>query len=185
VIDWIEARAVERGAGAAPGVGLAGHSRGGAISLLTVARDPRVRCVATIAAPARIMVWPEEYWGAWRRGESAAVYDFRTRSELRLGPEIYEDLTRNRERYDVPRAMGLMTAPLLVVQGNRDSHVSMEEAREIAGLAPAASTELRVVEGGSHGFLAGDTIRRTPPQLLDMVEAVTAWMRRWLLSRGG
>jgi dienelactone hydrolase len=174
VLDWVERD------GAAP-VGLAGHSRGGALALLTAARDPRVRCVCTLAAPSRIMVWPDPYWEAWRRGESAITYDFRTRSRLPLGPEIYRDLERNRERYEVPRATASIAVPLLVVQGDRDASVPAEEARAIAERAPAASTELRMIEGADHGFLAGDTIRRTPPQLLDMIEAVAAWMRRWLL----
>jgi peptidoglycan/xylan/chitin deacetylase (PgdA/CDA1 family) len=114
--------------------------------------------------------------GIWLKRNAAAV------EVMRAHPDLFEDGART------PTGgcrSGAIEVPLLVVQGNRDSHVTMEEAREIASLAPAASTELRVVEGGSHGFLAGDTIRRTPPQLLDMVEAVTAWMRRWLLSRGG
>jgi uncharacterized protein len=181
VIDWVRdrpggpARPPER-------VGLVGHSRGGAISILTAARDPRVACVAALATPARIMVWPDEYWEAWKRGESAAVYDFRTKARLLLGPDIYEDMTRDGGRYDVPLALDTIATPLLVVQGDRDRQVSMEEAKEIVSRAARTSADLRVIERAGHGFLAGDRLRRTPPQLLEMVEAVTAWMRRVLLA---
>lgn len=180
VVEWVERRVGRDG----PPVrlGLAGHSRGGAIAILHASRDPRVRCVATLAAPSAIMVWPDDHWGAWRRGDPARVYDFRTRRELLLGPEILEDIERNRERYDLARATRALEAPLLVVQGDRDQAVPPEEGRALAAHGLSASTEFRLIEGAGHSFQAGDEIRRTPAALLDMVEAVTAWMRRWLAS---
>jgi pimeloyl-ACP methyl ester carboxylesterase len=142
-----------------------------------------VRCLASLAAPSRIGVWPERYFEAWRRGEPVTVRDFRTRAQLSFGPELYEDLDRNRARYDVAAALERIECPLLVVQGDRDRSVPVEEAREIASHVPSTLCELHVIEGAGHGFEAGDTIRRTPPQLVHMVELVTAWMRRWLRGR--
>lgn len=193
VVDWAEARARrDRRGGAAGGpwrdaeppvrFGLAGHSRGGAMAILHAVGDPRVRCVATLAAPSRVGVWPEECWEAWRRGEPARVYDFRTRGNLPLGPDILADIEANRERYDLERAVAALEAPLLVVQGDRDRAVPPEEGRALAAYGLSASTELRIVAGAGHSFQAGDEVRRTPAALLDMVEAVTAWMRRWLAS---
>ncbi|HEX7078244.1 MAG TPA: hypothetical protein VF363_07480 [Candidatus Eisenbacteria bacterium] len=194
VVAWTESR-VLRGTGAAGDaserraargapirLGLAGHSRGGAIAILHAASDPRVRCVATLAAPSRIMVWPDDHWDAWKRGEPARVLDFRTRTKLPLGPDILEDIDRNRERYDLERATASLEAPLLVIQGDRDAAVPPDEGRALAAYGRSASTELRVIAGAGHSFQAGDRIRRTPAALLDMVEAVAAWMRRWLAS---
>ncbi|TMQ58555.1 MAG: alpha/beta fold hydrolase [Candidatus Eisenbacteria bacterium] len=167
----------------APGAaraGLIGHSRGGTLALLHAASNRRIGCVATLAAPFRIGVWKPEQTAAWERGEDAPIYDFRTRTHLRLGPDLWEDFTRNRDRYDAARAIESLGAPLLVVQGDRDAVVPPENAVEIASHASSVMTELLILEGAGHSFQAGDRIRRTPPQLLDMVEAVTAWMRRWL-----
>ena len=165
-------------------LGIAGHSRGGAIGILYAPEDPRVRCLASLAAPSRIGVWPDRYFETWRRGEPVTVGDFRTRTQLLFGPEIYQDLERNRPRYDVAAALERIVCPLLVVQGDRDRSVTVEEAREIASHVPSTLCELHVIEGAGHGFEAGDTIRRIPPQLTHMVELVTAWMRRWLRGRG-
>ena len=189
VAGWVAARQASGAPGAEgePGpvrLGIVGHSRGGAIAILHAAGDSRVRCLASLAAPARIGVWPERYFDAWRRGEPVMVRDFRTRSGLHLGPEIYVDLERNRARYDVAAALEAIACPLLVVQGDKDRSVSVDEAREIASHVPSTLCELHVIEGAGHGFEAGDTIRRTPPQLTHMVELVTAWMRRWLRGRG-
>ena len=176
VARWIAARA-----GADPEaarLGLIGHSRGGAMALLYAARHPVVRTLAVLAAPSRIGVWPDSAFEAWREGRPAIIRDFRTRAELVLGPEILEDLRRNEPGYDLARAAASLTIPFLVVQGERDRSVSEEEGRTLASWGPPETTELAIIEGAGHSFQAGDKIRRTPPQLLEMIERVTAWVRR-------
>jgi pimeloyl-ACP methyl ester carboxylesterase len=159
-------------------LGLIGHSRGGAMAVLYAARHPTVRAVVAMAAPSRIGVWPDSAFEAWREGRPAIVRDFRTRAELPLGPEILEDLRRNQPSYDLARAAASLTIPFLVVQGDRDRSVPEEEGRTLASWGPPETTELSIIEGAGHSFQAGDKIRRTPPQLLEMIERVTAWVRR-------
>ena len=177
VADWMEARV---GAGGSARLGLAGHSRGGVIAVLHAARDRRVRAVATLGAPARIGVWPKATWEAWRRGDAAEVYDFRTKQALRLGPDLLHDWEANAARYDTAATLAALAAPVLVVHGTRDALVPLAEAEELAAFGRSTSTELRIIEGAGHSFQAGDKIRLTPPPLLDAVESVAAWMRRWL-----
>jgi pimeloyl-ACP methyl ester carboxylesterase len=136
--------------------------------------------VALLATPRAIGVWPEEYYRLWERGEDALFLDFRTGSPLRLGPQYLADIEALGERCDLTRAMAALRVPVLVVQGDRDRQVLMDEARALAVSGAANLTELRVVERAAHGFQAGDALRRTPPPLLDMSDAVTSWMRRWL-----
>ncbi len=177
VSDWMESRV---GLGGSARLGLAGHSRGGVIAVLQAARDRRIRAVATLGAPAHIGVWPEAHWEGWRKGEAAEVYEFRTKQTLRLGPELFHDWEANAPRYDTARALATLAAPLLVVHGSRDALVPTAEAQEFASFGRSTSVELRIIEGAGHSFQAGDKIRRTPPPLLDAVESVAAWMRRWL-----
>lgn len=181
VVDW----AVNRTRGPAEGppkAGLVGHSRGGTLCLLDAASDSRIGCVATLGAQSQVGIWKPEQIAAWERGEDVSVYDFRARSRLSIGPDLWDDFKRNQGRYDVPRAVESLETPLLIVHGDRDTVVALEHAQRIASHAAAAMTELRIIEGAGHTFQGGDRIRRTPPQLLDMLEVVTAWMRRWLLK---
>lgn len=189
VVEWTlkRARARDRrtasaGADAPLRAGLVGHSRGGTLCLIHAAADPRIGCVATLGAQSRLGIWNPEQIAAWERDEDVSIYDFRTRTHLSVGPDLWNDFKRNRDRYDVPTAVESLEVPLLIAHGDHDRVVAPEEARRIASHAAAAMTELRIIEGAGHTFQSGDRIRRTPPQLLDMVEAVTAWMRRWLPS---
>ncbi|HEU4940382.1 MAG TPA: alpha/beta fold hydrolase, partial [Candidatus Eisenbacteria bacterium] len=176
VARWLSRRITAGGRPAA--LGLIGHSRGGAMAILYAASHPEVRTVVALAAPSRIGVWPDAAFEAWREGRPHVVRDFRARAELPLGPEIYDDIARNGARYDLQRAAAMLTIPLLVVQGDRDRSVPVEEGRALASWGPPATTELAIIEGAGHSFQAGDKIRRTPPQLLEMIERVSAWVRR-------
>jgi uncharacterized protein len=161
-----------------PILGLMGHSRGGAMALLYAASHPEVRTVVSLAAPSRIGVWPEAAFEAWRDHRPHIVRDFRTRADLELGPEIYDDIVQNGAAYDLHRAAASLTIPYLVVQGDRDRSVPLEEGRRLASWGPRETTELAIIENAGHSFQAGDKIRRTPPQLLEMIERVSAWVRR-------
>lgn len=179
VVDWAAQRV---GGSNESRVGLIGHSRGGALSILHAASDPHIRCVVALASPSRIGVWPDHYFEAWKRDEPVQLHDYRTKTHLTLGPELYRDLEARRPRYDVLAAVERLRAPLLLVQGDRDRSVPLEEAHELREHAPRVSTEYREIAGVGHNFSAGDKIRRTPPELLDVVELVAAWMRRWLTA---
>ena len=159
-------------------LGLIGHSRGGAMALLYAASHPEVRTVVSLAAPSRIGVWPDAAFEAWRDSRPHIVRDFRTRAELPLGPEIYGDIQRNSVRYDLRPAAASLAIPYLVVQGDRDRSVPLEEGRTLASWGPRETTELVIIHNAGHSFQAGDKIRRTPPQLLEMIERVSAWVRR-------
>ena len=167
-----------------PRLGLVGHSRGGGIALLQAARDHRVACVVTLAAMSRLGIWEADRIARWERREDAPIYDFRTRGSLAMSPDLWDDFRRNVASYDLSRAIESLCSPLLVVHGDKDRVVPLEHAREIASHGSATMTELLVVKGAGHTFQAGDTIRRVPPQLLNMAEATVAWMRRWLPWNG-
>jgi pimeloyl-ACP methyl ester carboxylesterase len=161
-----------------PALGLMGHSRGGAMAVLYAASHPEVRTVVSLAAPSRIGVWPDAAFEAWRDHRPHIVRDFRTRADLELGPEIYDDIVKCSAAYDLHRAAASLTIPFLVVQGDRDRSVPLEEGRTLASWGPRETTELAIIENAGHSFQAGDKIRRTPPQLLEMIERVSAWVRR-------
>ena len=61
--------------------------------------------------------------------------------------------------------------------------VSPQHASTLASWGDPARTELKMIADAGHTFQSGDKIRRTPPQLLEMIEAGVAWMRRWMVDR--
>lgn len=101
--------------------------------------------------------------GPTRRPKDSEVYTWRTWWHTR-GPNATPAMTF--------RQIGMVGAPILLVQGNADAVVSLDEAQRLAGVARAAGNsdvEIAVIDGGDH-FFTGCEVHVT--------HAVTRWLGR-------
>jgi pimeloyl-ACP methyl ester carboxylesterase len=145
-------------------VGLFGSSMGGAVALLTAARDERVVAVATLAAVAHPEaldeLWPD-YVQQWReRGyvETEAG---------RIGQAFADDALEQ----NVIAAARVLRAPVLVVHGTEDTVVPSSDAVDIASAARKAQLEL--VDGADHRF-------SNPVHLRPAMDKVASFLARAL-----
>lgn len=159
VIEWLWGRGIRR-------VGLFGSSMGGAVALLTAARDERVVAVATMAAVAHPGALEERYpaqASGWReRG-------FIDSEAGRIGVGFLSDA----QQHDVPSAVGVLLAPILVVHGTKDEVVPTSDAHDIACAARRAS--LVELEGADHRFTRREDLE-------EALEHVSGFLRRELLG---
>ncbi|HSI06721.1 MAG: alpha/beta hydrolase [Myxococcota bacterium] len=135
-IDWLQKQGVTR-------VGLFGSSMGGAVALLTAARDERVVTVATIAAIGYPSAIAERYPDQARAFE---VQGFVDSPAGRIGRGFMDDAVQ----HDVVSAVAIVRAPILVMHGTEDSVVPQTDALDIASAAQNATLDL--VDGGDHQF---------------------------------
>lgn len=135
-IDWLFKRGAAR-------IGLFGSSMGGAVALLTAARDERVVAVATLAAVGYPSAIEERYphesqlWTELGYVETPAG---------RIGRSFYDDALQ----HDVVSAVSIVRAPLLVMHGTEDTIVPQTDALDIASAARNATLDL--IDGGDHQF---------------------------------
>jgi alpha/beta superfamily hydrolase len=134
-------------------IGLAGHSLGAAIALLTTLRDKPVSAICRIAGrttanrnqhfltPSQIQVL-----------EDAGEVEFISRGRtLTLSRNFFEDAAR----YNLETAIQSLTIPMLVVHGDRDDIIPVTEAR-LAKQTNPEKVKLAVVPGGDHMFSNAD-----------------------------
>lgn len=144
------------------GVWLVGSSLGGALGVVTAAADPRVRGLATLAAPAVLREWAREPARFLEHARSLGV--FRTPGF----PPTPAAWAREIAEVDTARAAAAIPPrPFLVLHGSEDGQVPVEEARRIADAA-GESAELRIVHA------AGHAIRHDPRA----VAALLGWLDR-------
>lgn len=130
---------------------LIGHSRGGGIALLKANEDQRVKAVATLAAIHDLdQRWGSEVLQKWKEEEVQYIYNSRTKQDMPLYYQLVEDLEKNHERLDIPKAVKEIQQPLLIVHGTADETLPVDMAREIKSWNQHA--ELMIVEGGQHTF---------------------------------
>lgn len=132
-------------------VALIGHSRGGGISILKSAEEPRITKLATWASVSDFLNRNKKRTiETWQRDGVVYTTNARTQQKMPLYYQFYEDLVNNAARYDIHRAAKSLQIPVLVVHGTADEAVPPEEAKQLRQLIP--HSQLLLVEGAGHTF---------------------------------
>lgn len=152
-------------------IGLAGHSLGAVVAVLTASRDRRFGAVCAIAG--RLFgLRPRHFLSPIQLEEldkSGRVH-FESRGRaLRLDRGFFSDA----DAYDLPGTVASLDLPMLVVHGDRDEVVPVEEAIKAHDVNPSG-VELVVVPGGDHMFSDVDGRRALSARIVD-----------WFLKQSG
>ena len=154
--------------GGAEWVGVAGHSMGAMLALLSAHEDPRIGSVAFIAGSsqaARVReVFPEEsIMQAEEQGESHAFVYGR---DIRLKREFLLDI----ERYNVGHAIAMLGRPILIVHGTKDEVIPPFHARQLYNWAREPKS-IEMINGANHLFKEESHLRA-------LKETVGDWFSR-------
>ena len=149
VIDWAlsennpHARAIDKDK-----VFLIGHSRGGGVVLLKAAEEKRIKAVTTWASVAECKTpwgsWPPERMAQWRQTGVEHYTNSRTKQQMPLYYQLYEDYQQNKERLDIMKAIRQIEIPILICHGTQDEAVAVEKAYQLN--AAAKKGELFIAE---------------------------------------
>ncbi len=161
-------------------IGMAGHSRGGGISVLTAAGDTRVKSVvawSTISAFLRYT--PEEREGWVRRGYLPLRYGS-TRTLLRYEVSVLYDLEENKERYDLLNGVRRLKVPTLFIHGSGDEIVSPDEARSLYDASDKTLTKFVLLEGAGHTYGVEHPFTGTTRETEVLLEQTKSWFHKTL-----
>lgn len=182
---------VEEGPALAPGrilegrIGVLGHSRGGGMAILAAARErgrERIGALVTWNAIGSVERWDRAEAERWRAEGVHWIENTRTGQRLPLGVELLEDVESHRRDLDIPAAARQRKAPWLIVHGEEDETVPVDEARELAREARSPA-ELEIIEGAGHTFGARHPFQGPTPKLIRAMNRTQRWFRRWLGAR--
>jgi uncharacterized protein len=111
---------------------LIGHSRGGGIVLLKAAEDYRVKAVITWASVAACTTpwgnWSDEKIAEWKNTGVQYILNSRTKQEMPLYFQLYENFQEHRSRLDIEKAIHSLSIPVLICHGTEDEAVPVEKA---------------------------------------------------------
>lgn len=159
-------------------IAVIGHSRGGGTSILVSASLP-LKALVTWSAVSRFQRLSPEECAVWRERGSIPVVNARTGQELEIGAAVLEDLEANRELLDIEAAAGSRTAPWLIVHGEQDETVPIDEAETLASVAKPPASLLRIPDA-SHTFGVSHPFTGPTPQLVEAMNATQSWLRQRL-----
>jgi dienelactone hydrolase len=184
VIDAVSSGRVPDAEWADPAkIALVGHSRGGGIMLLEAARDHRVGAVAAWASVADFNRYSEAQKQRWRESGSFETKNMRTGQIMRLDIGLLEDLERNGAELDIPSAVAALDRPLLILHGEQDLSVRIENGEALAALGAPHLREFVRIPRTNHTFGAVHPFEGTNPVLEEALARTIEFFRQHLADR--
>ncbi len=128
------------------------HSRGGGISILKASEDSRITRLITLASVSDFgaRFGSEDDIVNWKEERVKYVLNGRTKQQMPHYYQFYEDFKTNEKRLHIESAIKRLEIPILIIHGDKDTSVSLNEAKELHKWNP--NSELEIIEGADHVF---------------------------------
>ncbi|MEX2462332.1 MAG: alpha/beta hydrolase [Paenibacillaceae bacterium] len=144
---------------------LLGHSRGGANSLIYALDHREIRAVVTWNGSANPNIFDEAFEAEVREKGIAYTENARTKQQMPIKAAFFDDLTANRERFNIIERFANLPIPALILQGDKDFNRLLFGANKLREAAPHQTH--RSIAGGTHTLGAVHPFAGTTPYLED------------------
>jgi cephalosporin-C deacetylase-like acetyl esterase len=132
-------------------INLIGHSRGGGTSIIHSANDARINKLITWATISDFRsLWKKEDEKEWRMNGVIFNFNSRTKQYTPLKIDLLHDLEKHAKSYDILLAAQQIQKPWLIIHGDQDVNVSLNEALKLKENCQDA--ELFIVPYANHVF---------------------------------
>lgn len=131
---------------------LIGHSRGGGITILKSSKDERIKKLITLASVCDFSKRTATIGNLeeWKELGVKYVLNGRTKQKMPHYYQFYEDFKANEKRLDIEAAEKKLQIPHLIIHGNNDTSVSIDEAYILHKWNP--NSQLEIIEAADHVF---------------------------------
>lgn len=145
VITWIKKYI------SSPKISIIGHSRGGAVALLSAMKYREIVSSVTWASISSIGDrFPiNEELEEWKDSGVRFVKNGRTKQELPQYFQLYEDFKGHQEELNIERTCRELTKPVLIIHGEKDTSVPIENGQN---LATWSGVSLHIIPDTDHVF---------------------------------
>ncbi len=174
VLNWIDADLNLNNNIDTSNIILFGHSRGGGIVTIKAEEDSRVSKVISLAGVSDYENrFPKgDAFESWKKEGVYYVVNGRTKQDMPHFFQFFEDFKNNKEKLNIKRAVSNLKIPHLIIHGNNDTSVSIEEAKNLHKWNQ--KSKLKIIENADHVFNSKHPWdKKEPPlQLNQVIKAI-------------
>lgn len=159
-----------------PTIGLIGHSRGGPTVILKADTDERIDSIVTWAG---MSIWDRytDQREVWRDTGHIEFLNGRTKQMMKMNLSFLEDLENNMIARDVLLAEKNLKIPHLILHGDEDEAVKIEDGMLLYNSSNKETTELNIIRGAGHTFGQTHPFENTTPHLEEVIAKTTTWFK--------
>ncbi|MEL0455409.1 alpha/beta fold hydrolase [Flavobacteriaceae bacterium SZ-1-7] len=172
VIEWICHSSKFKNETDVHKISLIGHSRGGGIVTIKSEEDNRIKKLVSLAGVSDYGSRGPIAGNAeqWKKDGVKYVINGRTKQQMPHYYQFYEDFIANEERLTIKRAVSNLKIPYLIIHGNADTSVLVDEAKNLHRWNP--NSKLEIIEDADHVFGASHPWeqKKLPEHLKKVIE---------------
>ena len=152
VIDWIFNTEELKSIANINNLTLIGHSRGGGIVAIKAEEDTRITKLISLASVSNFgnRMGTKQEIALWEKTGVKHVLNGRTKQQMPHYYQFYEDFIANEKRLTIKRAVSNLKIPHLILHGNQDDSVLLDEAHLLHNWNP--KSQLEIINGANHVF---------------------------------
>ena len=152
VLDWILSEEKFKNEIDVNHISTIGHSRGGGIVLIKASEDNRIKKVISLAAVSDIGSRASTTGDLqnWKKDGVKYVVNGRTKQKMPHYIQFYNDYKANEERLNIKKAVEKIDVPQLVIHGDKDTSIPIDEGYKIHSWNPQSTIE--VIKNADHVF---------------------------------
>jgi pimeloyl-ACP methyl ester carboxylesterase len=158
---------------------LIGHSRAGGIVSIKAEEDKRISKVITLAGVCdyKKRTATTSELKTWKKNGVKYVLNGRTKQQMPHYYQFFEDFDTNEIRLTIKRAVENLTIPMLIIHGDNDTSVFVNEAETLHQWKP--DSQLEIIEGANHVFNTSHpwTAKKLSDELEKVVEKCSIFLR--------
>ena len=164
-------------------IALIGHSRGGAVSLLSSLVNKKPSAYVLWASIEKLGRYTERQKKEWREKGFVEVLNSRTNQLMRLDVALLEDIEENKAAsLNIENAVKNLDKPLLIVHGEQDVTVPIEEAEQLFDWSNKEITELVKIPNSGHTFDIVHPFAGTNPKFEKVLEKTDNFLEKLLFN---
>lgn len=134
------------------GIGIAGHSRGGAIALLTSQSRAEVKAVTVWSSVSKLDRYSERQKEEWRKKGVFNILNTRTNQVMPLKLTLLKDIEDNGDALNIQNAARNLSKPFLIIHSENDLAVPFHEAEQLLEWSDKENSELIKIDKAGHTF---------------------------------
>ncbi len=162
-------------------IGLLGHSRGGAVSLLAAKGNNSVSAVGLWSAISSFDRFTVKQKNEWELKGFTTVKNARTGQAMRINKTFWEDIQKNKEdSLCIKKAAEDLGKPLLIANGQLDLAVSPHEAELLYKWSDKSLTEFHIISKAGHTFNISHPFENSNREFERLLDATRLFFTKFL-----
>lgn len=160
-------------------IALIGHSRGGAVSLLSSFINPKPTGYIVWESVAKIDRYTKRQKKVWREKGFIEALNSRTKQMMRLDIDLLEDIEKNIDgSLNLENAVKNLNKPLLIVHGEQDLTVPISEGEQIFRWSKKELTEMFKISNTGHTFDIIHPFEKTNQKFNEVLEKTYSFLMK-------